>query len=226
MERRRSVEHLRLLRKHLRQRVEYDDQLPAILDAAHVQQHKSAYKRSGSTAGSFTSSIPTTISLAAPFSLPGHVHTGRNPLPGSIGFQMAAHLSDESFCTASDNEGLVVGAAYVGTESRELPFARDINYPVLTPGATTGNILSRRPNTAFGPILLLQSDQSANYHGLQVTTAMRMSHHVSFNAFYTFSKTLSSTELYNSTNQGLAQNYSILSEARVRATPTRDTSLP
>jgi hypothetical protein len=60
--------------------------------------------------------------------------------------------------------------------------------------------------------MLLQSDQSANYHGLQLTSAMRMNHHVSFNAFYTFSKTLSSVQLYNSTTQGLAQNYSKLSE--------------
>jgi outer membrane receptor protein involved in Fe transport len=107
---------------------------------------------------------------------------------------------------------IVVGAAYVGTESRDLPFARDINYPVLTPTAAVGNILARRPNPAFGPILLLQSDQSANYHGLQLTTAMRMTHHISFNAFYTLSKTRSSVELYNSTTQGQAQNYSKLSE--------------
>jgi outer membrane receptor protein involved in Fe transport len=109
---------------------------------------------------------------------------------------------------------IVVGAAYVGTESRNLPFARDVNYPVLTPTATSQgpNILARRPNPAFGPVLLLQSDQSANYHGLQLTTAMRMSHHISFNAFYTFSKTLSSVQLYNSTTQGQAQNYSQLSE--------------
>jgi Carboxypeptidase regulatory-like domain len=107
---------------------------------------------------------------------------------------------------------IVVGAAYVGTESRNLPFARDINYPVLTPTATTSNVLARRPNPAFGAVLLLQSDQSANYHGLQLTTAMRMSHHITFNAFYTFSKTLSSVELYNSTTQGQAQNYSNLSE--------------
>jgi hypothetical protein len=107
---------------------------------------------------------------------------------------------------------IVVGAAYVGTESRNLPFARDVNYPVLTPTATTGNVLARRPNPAFGAVLLLQSDQSANYHGLQLTTAMRMNHHMSFNAFYTYSKTLSSVELYNSTTQGQAQNYSRLTE--------------
>jgi len=107
---------------------------------------------------------------------------------------------------------IVVGAAYVGTESRNLPFARDVNYPVLTPTATTNNVLARRPNPAFGAVLLLQSDQSANYHGLQLTAAMRMTHHISFNAFYTFSKTLSSVQLYNSTTQGQAQNFSNLSE--------------
>ena len=106
----------------------------------------------------------------------------------------------------------VVGAAYVGTESRNLPFARDINYPVLTSNATTGNILARRPNPSFGAILLLQSDQRANYHGLQVTTAYRTNRYLTFNAFYTFSKTLSSVQLYNSTTQGLAQNYTELFE--------------
>jgi hypothetical protein len=107
-----------------------------------------------------------------------------------------------------------VGAAYVDTESHGLPFARDINYPVLTSTATSAgaNILARRPNPLFGAVLELDSDQYASYHGLQITSAMRMSHHVTFNAFYTLSKTNSSVQLYNSTTQGLAQNYSKLSE--------------
>jgi hypothetical protein len=41
-----------------------------------------------------------------------------------------------------------------------------------------------------------------------------MSHHLTFNAFYTYSKTLSSAELYNSTTQGLAENYSKLALER------------
>src|SRR3989440_2631745 len=114
---------------------------------------------------------------------------------------------------------LVVSGAYVVTESRNLPFSRDINYPVLTPTATSAgaNILARRPNPLFGAVTLLQSDQSANYHGLQVTSAMRMSHHLTFNTFYTFSHTNSSVELHNSTTQGLAQNYSNLAEDAGRA---------
>jgi outer membrane receptor protein involved in Fe transport len=167
------------------------------------------------------------VPLGASLSNPYNAFVGGNPFPYKGTFTTGGGL----FPVASDfkwprtyqmnvsiqrqlTRDLVVGAAYVGTESRNLPFARDVNYPVLTPTATTAgaNILARRPNPLFGAVLLLQSDQSANYHGLQVTTAMRMSHHVSFNAFYTFSKTLSSVQLYNSTTQGLAQNYSNLSE--------------
>lgn len=114
---------------------------------------------------------------------------------------------------------LVVGAAYVGTASSKLPFGRDVNYPVLTPTATNAgaNILSRRPNPAFGAVLQLDSDQSASYHALQVTSQMRMTRKVSFNAFYTYSKALSSVQLHNSTTQGLAQNYSKLFLDRGRA---------
>jgi hypothetical protein len=114
---------------------------------------------------------------------------------------------------------LTVGAAYVGTLSSRLPFGRDVNYPVVTPTATAAgaNILARRPNPAFGAVLVLDSDQTASYHGLQLTTNMRMSHRVSFNAFYTYSKTLSSVQLHNNTTQGLAQNYSKLEEDEGRA---------
>jgi len=100
-----------------------------------------------------------------------------------------------------------------------LPFDRDVNYPVVTPTATSSgaNILARRPNPAFGAVRFLMSDQTASYHGLQLTSAMRMNHHITFNAFYTFSKTLSSVELHNNTTQGMAQNYSFLAGDRGRA---------
>jgi hypothetical protein len=114
---------------------------------------------------------------------------------------------------------LTVGAAYVGTLSSNLPFGRDVNYPVLTPtaNASGANILSRRPNPAFGAVLLLDSDQDASYHGMQLTTAGRFSKLFTFNAFYVLSKTLSSVQLHNNTTQGLAQNYSMLGLENGRA---------
>jgi hypothetical protein len=109
---------------------------------------------------------------------------------------------------------LSVGAAYVGTFNRNLPFGRDVNYPVVTPTATSAgaNIQARRPNPAYGPVLILDSDQTSNYNALQVTAALRPWHHVTVDAFYTLSKTMTSAELQNTTTQGLAQNYSRLSE--------------
>ena len=114
---------------------------------------------------------------------------------------------------------LSVSAAYVGTFNRDLPFARDVNYPVVNATATSAgaNILARRPNPAFGAVLLIDSDQTSSYNGLQVTIASRPWHNISFNSFYTLSKTMTSAELQNNTTQGLAQNYSNLSEEYGRA---------
>jgi len=112
---------------------------------------------------------------------------------------------------------LTFGAAYVGTLSSNLPFGRDINYPVLTPTATTSNIQARRPNQGFGAVMLLDSDQDASYHSMQLTTAGRFGKIATFNAFYVLSKTLSSVQLHNNTTQGLAQNYSKLELDKGRA---------
>ena len=172
------------------------------------------------------------VPLGASLSNPYNAFVGGNPFPYRGTFTTGGGL----FPVASDfswpysyqtnfsvqrqvTNDLTVGAAYVGTFSRNLPFARDVNYPVLTPTATSAgaNILSRRPNPAFGAVLELDSDQEASYHGLQITSAMRMSHHLSFNAFYTLSKTRTSVQLLNNTTQGLAQNYSNLAEDEGRA---------
>jgi len=172
------------------------------------------------------------VPLGASLSNPYNAFVGGNPFPYKGTFITGGGL----FPVASDfawpytyqfnvsvqrqlTKDLSVGAAYVGTQARRLPFARDINYPVLTPTATSAgaNVLSRRPNPAFGAVLQLDSDQTASYNGLQLTSNMRMSRHVSFNAFYTYSHTFTSVQLQNNTTQGLAQNYSKLEEDRGRA---------
>lgn len=148
-----------------------------------------------------------------PFPYNGTFTTGGGLFPVASDFKWPRTVQTQVSIQRQLTRDLVMGVAYVGTYSRDLPFARDINYPVLTPTATAAgaNILARRPNPLFGAVLQLQSDQTAEYNGLQITSAMRMNHHVSFNAFYTYSKTTSSVQLYNSTTQGLAQNYSNLS---------------
>jgi hypothetical protein len=114
---------------------------------------------------------------------------------------------------------LSVTTAYVGTLSHNLPFAQDVNYPQITanPAPNTGNVQQRRPNQGFGPVLLLQSNQGASYHGLQITVAKRMARHFMMNSSYTYSKNFNSVQLDNNTTQGGAQNMSNLRLERSRA---------
>ncbi|MFN2578214.1 MAG: carboxypeptidase regulatory-like domain-containing protein [Pyrinomonadaceae bacterium] len=172
------------------------------------------------------------VPLGASLSNPYNAFVGGNPFPYKGTFTTGGGL----FPVATDfkwphtwqgnfgvqrqlTKNITVGGAYVVTLSRDLPFGRDVNYPVLNATATSAgaNILARRPNPLFGAILLLQSDQTADYHGLQLTAAMRMSHHLTFNGFYTYSHTNDSVQLQNSTTQGGAQNFSNLAEDRGRA---------
>ena len=66
---------------------------------------------------------------------------------------------------------LSVAAAYVGSLGRRLPFAYDLNYPNYAPGATTGNVNSRRPidTDVLSNIYSAQSIGNTAYHGLQLT---------------------------------------------------------
>ncbi len=172
------------------------------------------------------------VPLGASLSNPYNAFVGGNPFPYRGQFVTGGGL----FAVAQDfrwphtyqfnfsvqrqlTNDLTVGAAYVGSQARNLPFGRDVNYPVLTPTATAAgaNVLSRRPNPAFGAVTILDSDQDASYNGLQITSQMRMNRRVSFNAFYTLSKTNSSVQLHNNTTQGLAQNYTKLYLDRGRA---------
>ncbi len=117
-----------------------------------------------------------------------------------------------------------VSAAYVGNLTHDLPFAQDINAPAtgsLAPAcATTGgaNIVERRPidNTGvatcaapgspFGTVLLVQSNQTASYNGLQATAQLRVTHGLMLYSFYTFSHTFDSVQLDNTTTQGGAED--------------------
>ena len=161
--------------------------------------------------------------LGASLSNPYNNFPGGNPFPYNGGFTTGGGL----FAVSPDFKwprtfqtnvsiqreivkNLTVGAAYVGTISHNLPLGRDVNYPVLTATATTGNVLARRPNPLFGAVTVLDSDQNASYHAVQLTGNYRLGKKVSFNGFYTFSKTLSSAELHNNTTQGGAQNFSKL----------------
>ncbi len=63
----------------------------------------------------------------------------------------------------------------------------------------------------------MRSNQTADYHGFQLSATKRMSSHFSMSGFYTYSKTLESLQLQNNTTQGGAQDMRNLKLDRGRA---------
>jgi len=123
--------------------------------------------------------------------------------------------------------GVVFTAGYVGSLARRLPFLVDVNYPVYyAPGtgpnvttgaacsgsttlcgssAVTANVNARRPLPQAGAIQQLYSNQSSNYHSLQLVGEKRLHNGISFTTSYVYSKTMVSAGIQNTTNS--AQDY-------------------
>jgi len=89
---------------------------------------------------------------------------------------VALHVSNEFHCATPSDERPQRIVGYVGSLAHNLPFAQDVNYPLITttPVPSTGNVLQRRPNQGFGQVLLVQSNQTASYHAMQFTVTKRM----------------------------------------------------
>jgi hypothetical protein len=115
-------------------------------------------------------------------------------------------------------DALSMSVSYVGSSSHNQQIAPDLNYPTLSsqPGfaagvsgctsptavATVSNYQCRRPFQPFGTVYQLQSNTNANYNSLQTTVTQRMSHHLSINANYVWSKSLSGAGLQSSGPSG------------------------
>ncbi len=94
-------------------------------------------------------------------------------------------------------------AAYVSTLAHKLPTTVDVNYPVLTPSATTNNVDARRPYLAntLGAIGMSKSILNSAYHGLQISAEKRTSHNFSVKGYYSFGKSLDFIDTQKSTAQ-------------------------
>jgi hypothetical protein len=110
-------------------------------------------------------------------------------------------------------------AAYVGSLSRRLPFAIDLNYPFYNSTATTGNVNNRRPIQpgVLSTIQSVESVMNTAYHSLQVTVEKRMARHFSLKAFYVYSKALEDVQLDNNTVNGGAEDFRNLALDRGRS---------
>jgi hypothetical protein len=85
---------------------------------------------------------------------------------------------------------LAVQVAYVGKIGRKLLMGVSTNPALFAPGATVGNINSRRLIPGFGNLQNISSRANSTYHALQIEATKRMSHGISIQGAYTWSKAL------------------------------------
>ncbi|HUQ92369.1 MAG TPA: TonB-dependent receptor, partial [Bryobacteraceae bacterium] len=90
---------------------------------------------------------------------------------------------------------MMVRAMYVGTIGQHLELGRELNAAVYAPGATTGNINARRPYPGIGSIRNVESAGRSWYHSMQLSATQRFARGISFQANYTFSKSIDDTSI-------------------------------
>src|SRR4051794_18815963 len=115
-----------------------------------------------------------------------------------------------------------VTVSYVGNLTHRIPVSPDLNYPVLTAGATTANVNQRRlylPGI-LSTILVTKSILNSAYHGLQMTAEKRMSRNFSVKGYYTFGKGLDYINTQSSQEQ-VATDWNNIALDRGRANNDR-----
>lgn len=142
---------------------------------------------------------PTSPRFIYPATVYGFAQNFRWPYTYQLNFSVERQITKD----------LSVTGAYVGSLGRRLPFAYDLNYPTYGPGATTGNVNSRRPidTNVLSNIYSAQSIGNTAYHGLQLTAEKRMGHHFGVKGFYVFSKAIEDMTLENNTLIGNVEDF-------------------
>jgi hypothetical protein len=118
---------------------------------------------------------------------------------------------------------LSVNLGYVGSMTHHLPFTVDKNYPIWNATATTANLPSRRPYLpgTLGIVYYEDGIIDADYHGLQSSLQKRMSHGLSLQASYVFSKSMEGAQTQNNQPTGGAEDFRNLALERARTNNDR-----
>lgn len=144
------------------------------------------------------SPFPYSYSPSAPRFVPPSAVVGLSlDLRSPYSYQMNFAIQRQVTSTVS------LQVAYVSTLAHRIPVSQDLNYPVLTPTATTNNVNTRRPYLpgVLSTIGMSKSILNSAYHGLQFTGEKRFSHNFSAKGYYTFGKSLDFIDSQRSTAQ-------------------------
>lgn len=170
-----------------------------------------AFMRSVGNSGPFRALKPA-VSDVYSFSDPWRNYPGGNPFPYSfptgaalLTWQFPARVSGllidpnvKSGYTQSWNFTLerqvlrdtTVSLAYVGNHSIRIPATREANPAIYGPGATSGNVDSRRLYPGFSSVTMCTDWNRGNYQSLQISVTKRARRGLSVISNYVFGKTI------------------------------------
>jgi len=160
--------------------------------------------------------FPFTYTPGAPrFTLPAQVFGPALDFVWPVSYQTNVTIEKEI------GKSFSVSASYVGALGRHLAAAVDNNYPILTPGATTANVNSRRPYLpgTIGAANVLSSVFTSDYHGLQLSAERRGSR-LSGKAYYSFGRGYEDVDFQGGGLPGV-QNAMRLADERARTAADR-----
>jgi hypothetical protein len=100
--------------------------------------------------------------------------------------------------------GTAVDIGYVGTKALNIPYGENLN---LLPPSTIPYDSARRPYQDFNNAVLRQTGGSSIYHGLNIQADRRLTQGLSFNANYTWAKSLSDVGLTGFADQPQQNQY-------------------
>jgi hypothetical protein len=138
----------------------------------------------------FSASVNNTsnISLTNPFSVPAAGGSAINAIDPNFRDGM---VMSYNFNIQHEVAGMVLEAAYVGSQGRHLRINGDWNQ----------GINGVRPIPGFSSINLQQSVSNSNYNGLWLTVNRRLTRNLTFNTSYTLSKSIDNNSVGSSNPQ-------------------------
>ncbi len=139
------------------------------------------------------------ISLSNPFAAPPAGGSAINAIDPNFRDGM---VTSYNFNVQREEGGIVFQVAYVGSEGHHLRIIGDWNQ----------GINGVRPIPGFSSITIQQSVSNSNYNGLWLSANRRLTHNLTFNTSYTFSKSIDNNSVGSSNPQ--VQDFRNLSAER------------
>jgi outer membrane receptor protein involved in Fe transport len=106
----------------------------------------------------------------------------------------------------------VVEVAYVGKFGHKLLYANEYNPAVYGPGETLSNLNNYRIYLGWGDMSTMETAANSNYHSLQAQGTKRLSHHLSLQGAYTFSKAIDQTSSNSPESAQAANPFNLAAE--------------